>query len=279
MAKFNVGPYGHPSGKIGNMVFYMLNGQGVCRLIGKAGKPTIKQLANRQAMAVTMELLKPMANFINVSFKLEAAGTIRNPHNLATSYNKKHALTGEYPNLRIDYEKVVLSRGSLELIKDLNISKGEHGINLTWNSDYNENADTDDIMMVMVNHPGRNKASAFLNAGKRVDGGCFIPLDKDWMMEEQMEIYICLKSANGKLISDSLYAGNLNGAAETAQQKADAAHYNLIKTRFDQVSAAYQKKRMDAAEDIPKTKAFRQLEREYHVLKDKLIHLAGKPLS
>ncbi|WP_222536835.1 DUF6266 family protein [Pedobacter polysacchareus] len=279
MAKCTVGPYGHPSGKIGNVVFYMLNGQLISRGIGKPGKPSLKQLANRQAMSMTMELLRPMTDFINVSFSLESAGTIRNPHNLATSYNKKQALIGEYPNLKVNYEKVVLSKGSLESIKDLDISKGEKGLNLTWNSDYTEHADTDDILMVLLSHPSKNKASTFLNAAKRVDGSCFIPLSKEWMMTEQMEIYVCLRSANGKLISDSLYGGNLNGAPESAAQKAETAHYYLTKMRFDQVAADYHKKRMDDAEGVHKTKAFRHLEREYHVLKDKLTRLPGKPVS
>ncbi|WP_157262405.1 DUF6266 family protein [Pedobacter sp. PACM 27299] len=79
-------------------------------------------------MSVTKGLLKPMADFINVSFKLEAEGTVKNPHNLATSYNKKHALTGQYPDIKVDYSKVILSKGSLEMAQDLKLSKGRKGL-------------------------------------------------------------------------------------------------------------------------------------------------------
>lgn len=276
MAKFIAGSFGYPSGKIGNSVFYMLNGQLVCRAIGKPGKPSLKQLANRQAMAVTMQLLNPMADFINVSFKLEAEGTFKNPHNIATSYNKKEALTGSYPNISVDYTKVVLSKGSLEMAKHLHVTKGEDGINLTWDTGIAENGDIDDSVMVMVCHPVQKKASNYLNAARREDGGCFIPLNRDWKLAEQMEIYVCFKSANGKLISDSAYVGNLNGVTETEFQKEEKEKYNQIQARFDLIAVQYQQKRLDYAEGILEPKAFRHLEKEYRVLKDKLAKLPGK---
>ncbi|ALL04528.1 hypothetical protein AQ505_02875 [Pedobacter sp. PACM 27299] len=277
MAIFAVGPFGRPSGKIGNVVFYELNGQIVGRGIGKAGKPSKKQLANRQAMSATMDFLKPMTDFINVSFKSEAEGSLKNPHNLATSYNKKNALTGEYPNIRVDYTKAILSKGQLESANQLKISKGENGLHLSWDSSVAENGENDDLLMVMISHPGRKRASSYLNAARRVEGICYLPLAKDWMMEEQMEIYVCFKSANGKLISDSTYVGNLNGAPATKEQKAVETQYHATKTRYDLVAANYDKKRLDFAEGIPESKAFRCLETEYFALKSKLLMLQEKP--
>ena len=277
MAICYAGPHGHPSGKIGKLVFYTLNGQPVCRLIGRAGKPSINQLGNRQAMSVTMDLLKPMADFINVSFKLEAEGTVKNPHNLATSYNKKHALTGQYPDIKVDYSKVILSKGNLEMANDLKLSKGEEGINLSWNTDGFENGRYDDILMVMVSHPDHASASSFLNAAKREDGSCFIPLQSEWMKNGQMEVYVCFKSANGELISDSTYAGNLNGLAETEKEQAEKKHYLTFKTRFDQVEANYHQKTSDYQEGRISSKTFRHIQKEYEVLKQKLAILPGKP--
>ncbi|WP_316753147.1 DUF6266 family protein [Pedobacter gandavensis] len=277
MAICKVGPFGHPSGKIGNTVFYMLKGQAVCRSNGKLGKVSLKQKANRQEMSVTMELLKPLKDFINVSFKLESEGTVKNPHNLATSYNKKQALTGEYPNIKVDYNKVVLSRGTLEMATDLSVSKGRDGLNLTWDPGISDNGGSDDILLVAVSHPAKKRASTFLNAGKREDGRCFIPLDKDWMMGQQMEVYLCFKSANEELISDSFYVGNLNGVPDSQEERTEKAKYQAVKTRFDQVAVDYEKKRMDYAEGVIGTKAFRCLEKEYQVLRDKLEHLPGKP--
>ncbi|MCX2450169.1 DUF6266 family protein [Pedobacter sp. PLR] len=277
MAVCKVGPFGHPTGKIGDVVFYMSRGQLICRTAGKPGKPSLKQKANREEMSVTMELLKPMKDFINVSFKRESEGTLKNPHNLATSYNKKQALTGDYPNIKVDYAKVILSKGALEMAADLKVSKGTDGLNLSWASGIEENGAEDDMLMVLVSHPTKKQASTFLNAAKRADGRCFLPLDKEWMMSAQMEVYVCFKSSNEKLISDSAYAGNLNGAPDGPLEIAEKAKYSIVKARFDQVAADYEKKKMDYAEGVIATKAFRYLEKEYQVLKDKLKHLPGKP--
>lgn len=276
MAICNSGPYGHPSGKIGKLVFYTLNGQGICRLVGRAGKPSINQLGNRQGMAVTMDLLRPMADFIKVSFKLEAEGTTKNPHNLATSYNKKRALTGEYPNIKVDYTKVILSNGHLEMANDLKISKAEEGINLSWNKSSTKNGFYDDILMVMISHPDKKQASTYLNAAKRGDGSCFIPLN-GWKLTSQMEVYICFKSVNGTLISDSAYVGNLNGAVESALGKVEKEHYQTVKARYEQVAEDYHARLMEFGEEKAESKAFRHLEKEYTVLKKKLEHLPGKP--
>jgi hypothetical protein len=89
------------------------------------------QLANYQSMAVTMRLLKNMTAFINSSFEIEARGTVKNQHNLATSYNKKQALKGEYPNISVDYSKVVLSYGDLEIAQDLKMVKTDTGIQIS----------------------------------------------------------------------------------------------------------------------------------------------------
>ncbi|WP_316823293.1 DUF6266 family protein [Pedobacter gandavensis] len=277
MAKCPIGPYGHPSGRIGDLVFYMMKGQAICRTIGKPGKASLKQMANRQSMSVAMALLKPMADFIKVSFRLEAEGTVKNAHNLATSYNKKHALTGEYPNIKVDYAKVILSNGSLEMAEKFRMSKGEGGLNLSWNTDLSEYADADDILMVLVSHPTKKRASTYLNAAKRSDGRCFVALDKEWMMKEQMEVYVCLKSANEQSISDSKYLGNLNGVPESMLEKTEKAHYDTVKARFDQVAASYEKQRLDFAAGAVETKAFRHLSREYQILQEKLLHLPGKP--
>lgn len=277
MAKGTIGPYGYPSGKIGNLVFYMLKGKPVCRLIGKPGKPSIKQLANRQAMKVTMQLLKPMAEFIRVSFKQEAEGTVFNPHNLATSYNKKQALTGEYPNIQVDYAKVVLSYGQLEIAKNLQINKVQNGLQLSWDTNIDYNGKADDLVMVALAHPTKKRASSFLNAARRGDGGCFIPLYEEWMLTEQMEVYVCLKSSNEELISDSTYAGNLNGAPETELEKTEKEKYNTVKARFDKVTENYRLKKLDYDGGVLEPKAFRHMEKEYRVLKEKLEHLPGKP--
>jgi hypothetical protein len=41
------------------------------------------------------------------------AGTDKNEYNEAVSYNKKNAIQGAYPNISLDYTKVLVSMGDL----------------------------------------------------------------------------------------------------------------------------------------------------------------------
>ena len=272
MAKVSNGPLGGLNGKVDNLVFYVLNGQQICRTIGDPGKPSKNQLANRQAMSVTMSLVKSIRDFISVSFQLEAQGTVRNAHNLATSYIKKHALKGEYPNIAVDYSKIELSHGTLNGATDLKIEKKDKGVEVSWNRE----GQGDDMVMILLCHPLRKRSTSLINASRRDAGSCFIELGGYWL-KEPIEAYICFKSADGKAISDSAYLGNLNGEIESQKEITEKLKYTEVKQRFEVVEANYLQQLKDNWGERPDTKAFRNLEKEYEVLKDKLEHLPGRP--
>ena len=279
MAFLTPGPLGRPGGKIGNIVYYMLKGKVVCRSIGKhTKKPTLKQLANRQAMRVTMNLLKPMQRFIKHGFEHKAIGTVCNAFNLATSYNKSNALQGEYPNISVDYAKVVLSSGDLPLAADMQISKTAGGLLLKWNPEKLEKGDQhDDLVMVALYYPGSQGATAYMNAGKRSIGECFIRVSKT-LLDEPTEAYACFKSADGPGISDSLYLGNINGHAESEEEKEINEKYNATKTRFEVLKKQFKPNENDEERAVKESKATRHLRKEYEILKEKLKNMPGKPV-
>ncbi|SHG61568.1 DUF6266 family protein [Pedobacter caeni] len=278
MAISKNGPYGHPNGKIGKLVHYMLKGQPVTRMVGRRTKSSPAQLVNCQSMAVTMAFFKPdcVLKFINLGFELEARGTVKNPHNLATSYNKKFALKGAYPNLKMDYSKVKLSQGTLPAPKGTTLVKTPTGLDISWNTteaglEHHE----DDIVMILIYLPGLKNGKSHLNASKRETGKYSVELSED-VIDEPIEAYMCFKSADGTQISESVYLGNLNGEAETQEEKTKREAYAALKARFDQVSDAYLKY-IEPGGSVILTKAFRNLETEYRALKSKLDHLPGKP--
>lgn len=265
------GPHSHPNGKIGNLIYYLLNGQQVVRNVGVNTKPpTRKQKANHQAMAVTMDLLRPALRFINTGFQLEAAGTTRNPHNLATSYNKKHALKGEYPNISVDYSKVMVSKGNLPLAKNLKMDAENNGIRISWDPQHQDKGDyADDLVMVLVLHPATKQANCLLNAGHRSAGSCFVELEGN-KLTAQTEVYLCFRSSDGFNISDSIYLGNLNGASDSLKELKKKQKQNALKAHFEQIKAKYFQQLKDAGQVKPTHKNFRSLEKEYHALKKRL---------
>lgn len=280
MAKLKPGPFGLPTGRIGNTVFYILNGQGVCRNIGEQTKPaTKKQKGNRSTMSLTMALLKPLQKFIKHGFEHQAKGTVWNPFNLATSYNKHHAIQGEYPNLSINYEAVKLSSGTLPLAKGLQIVKTDDGLKVSWDGTHQWAGDQyDDLVMIALYHPKDKDASLFFNAGKREQGEFFVKPDQEKWLDEPIEAYLCFKSADGTSISDSVYLGNINGSQEQEAQKEEDEKYTELKARLEKVKANYDKLDAIFQKTGIKSKSLKASRKEYEVLKDKLEHLPGKPV-
>ena len=276
MAIASKGPHGHLNGKVGNLVFYMLNGQPVVRLIGKKGKPSILQLANYQSMSVTTKLLSRMGSFIKLGYGLQAKGTVYNAHNLATSYHKKQALTGEYPNIKVDYSKVKLSQGVIPETADVKISKVSGGLDISWDPSYNEDLQPNDSVMVMLCCPETGADKEYLNIARRSEGKCFIPLREE-VLNQQIEPYIAFISADGTRVSDSVYLGNLNGESKNEAQKHQEEKYKQVKTRFDQIAVSYSAQMEAHYGNPPRTKAFKFLEKEYDTLKKQLEHLPGRP--
>ncbi|RQO64543.1 hypothetical protein DBR43_32680 [Pedobacter sp. KBW06] len=172
----------------------------------------------------------------------------------------------------MDYSKVILSNGNLPAADDLKIEKQEKGVLVSWdpNGKYN------DTVMILLYHPLRKQATPVINACRRDAGAYFVGLNEQ-LLDEPIEAYICFKSANGKAISDSVYIGNLNGEVESKKEQEQKEKYALVKQQFDAIKADYLKQMADNSGNPVNTKAFRNLEKEYEVLKNKLEHLPVKP--
>lgn len=265
-------------GKKGDTVYYMLRGQYVSRTIGKSKRPpTEKQLANFHAMSVTMDFVRVINYFIKVSFAFEAAGTTKNQHNLATSYIKKHALTGNYPNMRIDYSKVVLSNGDVPVPKHHGITKTDGGVLVNWQTDQETNSrNRSDIVMILLYYPGKASCSPIFNAAQRYEGQVFIPAEKGFA-DEPVEAYMCFRSSDGTSISNSIYLGNLNGMHTTVQEVKNQEIQVQQKAHFDVIEAKYKKILEESEGVIPDNKSFKVLQTEYFALLNKIKQQPPKP--
>lgn len=265
------GMHGWPSGKLGNMVSYMLKGQLVHRTIGKQKKPSLKQKANHQSMAVITRFLGHFKDYLNNGFELESRGTIRNQHNLAVSCNKKNALQGEYPNIRIDYAKVQLSSGSLGRPKDIRMDKVEGGLQISWDPLYGSGIGShyDDCLQLGIYFPKSRTQKLEMNFSKRNMGTAFLPLYEE-DLEAPMEVYLFLSAANHDSVSDTVYLGNVNGTFEDSnvieerekKEKADLSEA----ARYEKVSQQYKAQMKLKPEDRIKAKAFKSLETEFLIL-------------
>ncbi|WP_316811489.1 DUF6266 family protein [Pedobacter heparinus] len=178
------------------------------RHIGKSNKkPTAAQLATRQKMAAVIKFLRPALPFVNVGFELEVLGTDKNPHNAAVSYNVKNAMQGSYPDISLNYSKVLLSKGSLEPAIDPGATLTGTLLELTWQVA----ADMDwgiknDRAMLFIYCPELDKAVYVWSGSRRSTGKDEIELPLNYV-DKELQVYIAFKADNGKSMSNSVWVG------------------------------------------------------------------------
>ena len=210
MGKLDNGAYGHVNGKIGNLVSYTLNGENVIRKIGRSTKPpTNAQRAVQQKIKRVNQFLNPILGYIKVGFSFAVERTGRYPHNMAVSCNVKNAMTGEYPNIEIDYSKALVSMGKLPTAINPNVQRLDNGVEFTWDvtDDMDWNIKNDRAMLLLF-FPGASDAIYFLSGAKRSEGRDFVELPAAYL-STQMQCYIAFYADNKQSLSNSIWAGSL----------------------------------------------------------------------
>jgi hypothetical protein len=120
------------SGKLGNLVFFRRLDKTYVRMRPERyrDRKSPAQLAQRQRMQAVNSFLKPFRGLIRITFAPEALG--RTALHAAQSYNMRHALAGEYPDIHVDMNKVLLSTGPLPLPVDVSVSAQPDGLLIEW---------------------------------------------------------------------------------------------------------------------------------------------------
>lgn len=77
-----------------------------------------------------MEFLKPIKEFIRGGYKTYAVN--KSAFNAAVSYMVKNAVSGSYPDIEINYKRMLVSRGDLTSPKDAVATISEHCVSTTW---------------------------------------------------------------------------------------------------------------------------------------------------
>jgi len=202
------------SGKVGNTVFYELNGQFIARSTPYRHKPyTQGELANQNKYTIVNKFLKQIKDVYSIGFEFVAKGTTSNAYNKAVSRNLT-AVSGERGAQYFDYAKAAISEGKLPMAKDAAVSLRPEGVHFTWNP---ESEDTtifqDDQVMIMLYLLGKSDKIIFLKAGaKRAEGMELLLVEEP--RHPKAHVYIAFISNNRKSISNSQYLGELDfGAA------------------------------------------------------------------
>jgi hypothetical protein len=195
-------------GKVGPVVGYISRGKAIMRgrpETSKSRKPSLLQKQQHAKFSLMNTFLKPIISFLNETKK--TAEIDLTGYNKAFSYNVKNAITGSFPDLKIAYNMVLLSRGDLPNIMFPGIkpvSDGQLAFNWTDNSGVGM-ARANDQVFIAVFCEKLDDWETGMQLADRSAGTCLIKIPK--FKGHPVQAYIGFLSANGNDVSDSLYVG------------------------------------------------------------------------
>lgn len=211
MAIAENGPGGNHRGKLGNLVYYMLNGKNVSRGIGVTTKPpTELQLKSRMETKLSGELLGRLLDFLHTGFGVEALMAKDNAFNQAVKYNKKNIIKGTYPDLELAYDQLLVSKGLLKPAQNCQVAQDAAGLQYSWETNPEMSwPETTDQVMMLAYFPKQERVFYTLFGSSRLSGTDVLEIPPS-LQGEYMETYVSFIAANRKQLSDSIYTGSFN---------------------------------------------------------------------
>lgn len=211
MAKLTKGIFGPISGKLGPVVGGTWKGIAYLREASKIKKKKIgrtpAQVANEMKFKFVHQWLVPFSPYVTVGFAMLAND--KTELNAAFSANYHRAISGQYPDLAVDYSKVVISAGALPPLNNPQISfTGPDTLEISWQQNTSPDASFDDQLMLVLYHPDTKKADGFIGGVKRAALHHSFTIEAE-LVGKELEVYLSITSVDRKKISDSLYMGRV----------------------------------------------------------------------
>ena len=209
MGKLKKGILGGFSGKVGNVVGASWKGIDYIRSLPTTVRnPRTKgQVSQRTKFSVTMDFLKPLTPVIRQGFSADASGKIT-AMNAAMSYNLMNAITGEFPDLVIDYERAVIARGSLYGSDSAAASAAAGEVAFDWDLVAANDAGMNDSVVLVAYNADKKDCVYNDSLGKRMEGYGSLAVPAT-LAGDIVHTYIFFISEDGKRNSNSIYTGSV----------------------------------------------------------------------
>lgn len=210
MGKLPKGVMGPLIGKVGGITGYLLHGENVTRALPAIKRKAVgRQRDNCQRMAVLNDFFYHMKYFLKAGFHVAAAGTNKNYYNLAIIHNKSKAVKGEFPDMEMDYPKVIFSYGKLEGAINPRVTLAADGLSFNWDTTPEMQYNLDQVM-ILVYLPELKKSIGMVSGARRPAGTEFLPVPSADYLKSPMEVYISFTSDDRQDVAISQYIGRIN---------------------------------------------------------------------
>lgn len=208
MGKIRKGVLGGFSGKVGTVIGSSWNGISYMRSLPQHFNDarTPRQLQQRAKFNKAMEFLTPIKDYIRIGYKIYAVK--KSAFNAAVSYMVKNAVGGSYPDIEINYQRMLVSRGDLTPPKDVAATISERCVTITWNDNSAEgSADASDLSMPLAYNVSKDQAVFEIAASTRSSQSVALPLPSNWL-GDTIQLYLGFISEDGMEVANSVYLGS-----------------------------------------------------------------------
>ncbi len=209
MARHEKGILGGFSGKLGTVVGGNWNGVSYMRSlpVRKKNRTITEAQQNQQVkFAMGIRFIKSLSPLLAISYQATSGKTNKN---VALSQLMAQAVGGVYPNVFIDYSKVVVAKGSLKKADNPSVAAPAAGtLRFNWSDNtVLGNATATDKAILVAYCPDKEDCLFTVDGGNRSQG--IGMLDVSFFSGKEVHTWISFRSADGKLAADSIYIGSV----------------------------------------------------------------------
>lgn len=211
MARLLNGIFGPVSGKIGGIIGSSWKGKPYIKSVSKSKglkkKPSEAQSKNQAKFGFISKWLIPFHPYFTVGMALGAKHG--SPISNGLKFNYREAFSGESPEIMINYEKLLISKGALAEVIDPVISwLNTETLELTWIPNEIRGTAYNDQMMLVLYSPDVHLADGFIGNAIRINGRCrFSP--EPIMRDKPLHVYLSMVSLDRRRVANSQYLGLL----------------------------------------------------------------------
>jgi len=217
MGTIKQGILGGFRGRVGNVIGSSWKGQDVMKIrpASVSNPNTERQQQQRAKFGLVGRFNRAHLNLIRIGFRAYTKNMTAG--NAAMSYNLLNAVTGNFPDLSIDFSKVMISMGTLATVGDVSASsEASASVTLNWitNLQAANGSDSDQVIASLYDKKS-GEVVYFPGCASRQEGTVDLDLPANWSgrIAEVFVFLISLEgtglSASRELVSNTVYAGSV----------------------------------------------------------------------
>jgi hypothetical protein len=217
MGTIKQGILGGFRGRVGNVIGSTWKGQDVMKIRPASvfNPNTERQQLQRAKFGLVGRFNQAHRNLIRIGFRAYTKNMTA--ANAAMSYNLANAITGPFPDLNIDYSKVMISMGSLAAVNGLSaVSEASASVTFNWTTDIQSgNGKDSDQVVASLYDSATAEVVYFPGCASRQDETVTLSLPANWSgRTAEMFIFLISLEGNGlsasrETVSNTVYAGSV----------------------------------------------------------------------